>query len=209
MQTAKPRLLKPLGDHTDPLELMQLAPDLNRLGREPAIAEACNEYTARPKDAQYLGEDLARLNQVFHGSRAYHRVHAGIVERQRTRLVQILYQPRRRCRIGVQFLRVQAEERWDLIPGGESFESLNQRLRRSIMRIAANHPDELVAAFVHGGVIGHILAHATGARPFAFNGADNGSISHIVVMGERILLRRFNDSTHLADTLSAGQSQMT
>lgn len=107
------------------------------------------------------------------------------------------------------FLRVQAEERWDLIPGGESFESLNQRLRRSIMRIAANHPDELVAAFVHGGVIGHILAHATGARPFAFNGADNGSISHIVVMGERILLRRFNDSTHLADTLSPGQSQMT
>jgi probable phosphoglycerate mutase len=107
------------------------------------------------------------------------------------------------------YQRVQAEERWDLIPGAESFESLNQRLSRSIMRIAASHPDALVAAFVHGGVIGHILAHATGARPFAFNGADNGSISHIVVTGERILLRRFNDSTHLSDTLSAGQSQMT
>ena len=107
------------------------------------------------------------------------------------------------------YLRVQTEQRWDLIPGGETHDALNLRLRRSIGRIAANHPDALVAAFVHGGVIGHILAHATGARPFAFNGADNGSISHIVVVEGRILLRRFNDSTHLTETLHAGQSAMT
>jgi len=107
------------------------------------------------------------------------------------------------------YLRVQEEQRWDLIPGGESNEALNQRLTRSLTRIAERHPDELVAAFVHGGVIGHILAHATGARPFAFNGADNGSISHIVLLEGRILLRRFNDSTHLSEALSGAQSQMT
>jgi len=107
------------------------------------------------------------------------------------------------------YLRVQEEQRWDLIPGGESNEALNQRLTRSLTRIAERHPDELVAAFVHGGVIGHILAHATGARPFAFSGADNGSISHIVLLEGRILLRRFNDSTHLSEALSGAQSQMT
>jgi probable phosphoglycerate mutase len=107
------------------------------------------------------------------------------------------------------YLRVQEEQRWDLIPGGESNEALNRRLTRSLTRIAERHPDELVAAFVHGGVIGHILAHATGARPFAFNGADNGSISHIVLLEGRILLRRFNDSTHLSEALSGAQSQMT
>ena len=49
----------------------------------------------------------------------------------------------------------------------------------------------------HGGVIGQILADATGARPFAFAGADNASISHIVVFGERVTVRRYNDTTHL------------
>jgi probable phosphoglycerate mutase len=58
-------------------------------------------------------------------------------------------------------------------------------------------------------VIGHILAHATGSRPFAFNGADNGSISHIVLTEERIVVRRFNDTSHLSDTVSAAAGQMT
>lgn len=102
-----------------------------------------------------------------------------------------------------------AKRRWDVIPGAESPESLTERLSRSLNRIAAAHPDELVAAFVHGGVIGHILSDATGARPFSFNGADNGSISHIVMTEGQILVRRFNDSTHLHDGISAAEAQMT
>jgi probable phosphoglycerate mutase len=105
--------------------------------------------------------------------------------------------------------RVRAERRWDVIPGAESWDALTERLSRSLARIAAAHPDELVAAFVHGGVIGHILSHATGARPFSFNGADNGSISHIVMTQGQILVRRFNDSTHLHDEISAAEAQMT
>lgn len=107
------------------------------------------------------------------------------------------------------FLRMQAEERWDLIPNAESWETLNERLTASLTRMANQHPDELIAAVVHGGVIGHILAHATGARPFAFNGADNGSISHIVIVDGRILVRRFNDTSHLGETISAAAGQMT
>ena len=107
------------------------------------------------------------------------------------------------------YLRVQEEQRWDLIPGAESFEALNRRVTRGLNRIATNHPDQLVVAVVHGGVIGHILAHATGAQPFAFNGADNGSISHIVMVEQRIFVRRFNDATHLSEDLSTTAGAMT
>ena len=95
------------------------------------------------------------------------------------------------------YQRAEQEQRWDVIPGAESWEALNQRILRALGRIAANHADQTVVAVVHAGVIGHILAHATGATPFAFNGAENGSISHVVLADGRIIVRRFNDSSHL------------
>jgi len=107
------------------------------------------------------------------------------------------------------FQRLQAEQRWDVIPGAESWQQLNERILRGLRRIQQQHPDQLVAAVVHGGVIAHILAHATQARPFAFNGADNGSISHIVLVDDNILVRRFNDSSHLSAQISSAQAQMT
>lgn len=94
-------------------------------------------------------------------------------------------------------LEVFTEERWDLIPGAEPAEVFSTRVTTAVDRIAARHPDQRVAVFVHGGVIGQILAHATGSRPFAFSGADNASVSHLVVHPPRWLLRRFNDTNHL------------
>ncbi|MST35330.1 histidine phosphatase family protein, partial [Acidimicrobiaceae bacterium USS-CC1] len=93
--------------------------------------------------------------------------------------------------------RVLAEERWDVIPGAERAADFDARVRAGIGRIARRHPDELVAAVTHGGVIGSVLAQATGSRPFAFVGADNASISLVVVAGDRWLLRVFNDTGHL------------
>ena len=107
------------------------------------------------------------------------------------------------------YLRMQAEERWDVIPGAESWQTINGRVMRALRRIASRHADALVVAVVHGGIIAHIVAHATGARPFAFNGADNGSITHIVMVEDRILVRRFNDAAHLSMEISAAQSQLT
>lgn len=107
------------------------------------------------------------------------------------------------------YQRMIAEQRWDVIPGAESWQTLNRRITASLSRIASRHADELVVAVVHGGVIAHILAYATGARPFAFNGADNGSISHIVLVQEKIVVRRFNDSAHLTAHFNAAQSLMT
>jgi probable phosphoglycerate mutase len=95
------------------------------------------------------------------------------------------------------YQRMQQKQRWDVIPGAESQEALTERVLRALGRIAAKHSDQLVVAFVHGGIIGHILAHATGARPFAFTGADNASISHIVLFDRCIFVRSFNDTNHL------------
>lgn len=90
------------------------------------------------------------------------------------------------------------EQRWDVIPNAESSASLTERVTRGINTIAAAHPDERVLVVAHGGVIGTILSIATGSRPFAFIGADNASISELIVSGGDWAVRRFNDTAHLA-----------
>jgi 2,3-bisphosphoglycerate-dependent phosphoglycerate mutase len=93
--------------------------------------------------------------------------------------------------------RVLAEERWDVIPGAEPAAEFAGRVRAAIERLAAAHPGQRVAAFTHGGVIGEALAQASGSRPFAFNGADNASISRLVITGDSWIVRGYNDTAHL------------
>jgi len=97
------------------------------------------------------------------------------------------------------FVQMLTEQRWDIIPGAESHAALKSRVSAALNKIIKNHPDQLVVAVVHGGVIGHILAEATQSAAFAFNGCDNASISHIVAFNDRIMLRRFNDAAHLTN----------
>lgn len=94
-------------------------------------------------------------------------------------------------------LRMREEQRWDVVPGAESMESLRERLRIGLGRIVAAHPGKRVAVFSHGGVIGTLLSLASGAEPFAFETVDNGSISQLVVSGPVWTVRRFNDTAHL------------
>lgn len=95
------------------------------------------------------------------------------------------------------------QQRWDLIPGAEPASVFSARVHAGVQRIAAAHPGQRVVVVSHGGTIGELLAQATGSEPWAFVGADNASISQIVVTGERWVLRRFNDTAHLADLHSA------
>lgn len=99
-------------------------------------------------------------------------------------------------------LEVIAQQRWDVIPGAEPAAGFAARVRRSIERIAKKHPGELVVAVVHGGVIGQIMNLASGASGFSFTGAENCSMSHIVVDGNRWFVRCFNDTSHLWPTFS-------
>ncbi len=94
-------------------------------------------------------------------------------------------------------VRLFEEQRWDVIPGAEPAASFSSRVRGALGRIAAAHPDQRVAVFAHGGTIGELLAQATGSEPFAFTGADNASISHLVVAPPRWTLRGYNDTAHL------------
>jgi len=93
--------------------------------------------------------------------------------------------------------RMFAEERWNVIPGAESMVSFDGRVRAAVARIAAAHPGQRVAVFTHGGVIGQVLALATGSRPFAFNTADNASISRMIVSPNQWFVRGFNDTAHV------------
>lgn len=104
-----------------------------------------------------------------------------------------------------------AEGRWDAIPGAEPREVFEARVRDAVARLAAAHPDQRIVAVCHGGVIGQILARASGAaNGLAFTGADNGSISHLVVLGDRWTIRRFNDTAHLPGgfDLPAGEAEV-
>jgi 2,3-bisphosphoglycerate-dependent phosphoglycerate mutase len=106
------------------------------------------------------------------------------------------------------FIQMQTEERWDAIPGGETNESLTTRTVGVLERLHQAHADELVVVVAHGGVIGAILAHAAKSRPFAFMGADNGSIHHLVLTERRWIVRRYNDTGHL-DSVSAVPAPLT
>jgi len=104
---------------------------------------------------------------------------------------------------------MQLEGRWDVIPGAEPADAFRARVRDAIVDIATRHADQCVVVVSHGGVMGEILAMATGGRPFAFNGSDNASISHLVVWGDRWILRRFNDTAHLGLALSVRPEPLT
>lgn len=95
-------------------------------------------------------------------------------------------------------VKVLESERWDEIPGAEPAAAFSARVRSAVLRIASAHPGQRVAAFTHGGVIAELLHQASGSRPFAFAGAENASISEIILTGDRWSVRRFNDTAHLA-----------
>lgn len=106
-------------------------------------------------------------------------------------------------------LQVFAERRWDVIPGGEPGAEFEARVRAGIDGIAQAHPDQVVVAVVHGGVIGEIISIATGAPGFAFSGADNASISHLIVAPDRWIVRCFNDTSHLHTTFATVPEPLT
>lgn len=96
------------------------------------------------------------------------------------------------------FAEIFVQQRWDVIPGAEPHDMFHERTNAALRRVAAAHPDGRVAVFTHGGVIGQVLHHATGSERFAFSSADNASISELVIDGDRHILRRYNDVTHLS-----------
>jgi probable phosphoglycerate mutase len=94
-------------------------------------------------------------------------------------------------------LQVIERQRWDVIPGAEPADDFANRVGGALGRLATAHTGHRVAVFTHGGVIAQALAHASGSRPFAFIGADNASISRLIINGDHWIMRGFNDTAHL------------
>ncbi len=90
---------------------------------------------------------------------------------------------------------------WGEVPGAETNRQLTDRTVGAVRRIATAHPDELVAAFCHGGVIAAVLGYAMEVGAMSFTGARHTSISHLVIEQpaagpDHWTLRLFNDGSH-------------
>jgi len=85
---------------------------------------------------------------------------------------------------------------WGEIPGAETNAELAARTVGAVTRIAADHSDEMVAVFCHGGVIAAIVSHLLGVNPFVLNGSRHTAISHLVINPSGWVLRSFNDGAH-------------
>jgi probable phosphoglycerate mutase len=185
-----------------PLELIQgqSDPALTELGRDQALAVAerlsaatpeaifvtplrRTQETARPL-AERLGIEpvvLPELREVYLGDwegQLNHRASSG------DSLTRDVF----------------AAERWDVIPNAEPMEDFAARVRRGMeLLIEAAGPDGTTLAIVHGGVISEVCRQVTGATPFAFLYAENGSLTRLMCLpsGNWTLLA-FNDTAHLA-----------
>lgn len=95
------------------------------------------------------------------------------------------------------FLRAMEEHEWGHIPGAETTQNVLDRVKGALGRLHDNHANQRIAACVHGGIIAAAMALATGARPFTFLGAENGSIHRFVLTADGLRVRTFNDVAHL------------
>lgn len=93
-------------------------------------------------------------------------------------------------------LRMRENREWGEIPGAETNAQLVARTVAVIGRLATAHPDELVTAFVHGGVIAAVLSHVANVNPFTFHGARHTSLSQVDVGPDGWQIRSFNDGAH-------------
>ncbi len=90
-----------------------------------------------------------------------------------------------------------ANKEWGEVPGAETNLELTDRVVGALEEIHRDHPDQVVAVFCHGGVIGAAVAHALSVNPFRMSGARNGSISELVRTPTDWILRSFNDASHI------------
>ena len=86
---------------------------------------------------------------------------------------------------------------WGVIPGAESSAELTARCAPALSKIAADHIGELVAVFVHGGVIGSLVSNALGTSAFQHAGSRHAALTHQVITSEQWIVRSFNDASHM------------
>lgn len=180
-----------------------------RLRTEPIKAIYVSSLTRTHETAAPLADHLGLTPRMVPDLR---EVFLGVAEGGRLREMAATGHP------DVQRLRETGD--WSVIPGAESNRELTARTVAAVRSIADNHPDQMVAAFCHGGVINAVLSYAVGCIRPVFFGARHTSINHLVIEqsaaadvdqvhdsnehhGQRPgwIVRSFNDGAH-AGTLA-------
>ncbi len=176
-----------------------------RLRTEPIEAIYMSSLTRTHETAAPLARHLGLTPTIVPDLR---EVFLGVAEGGRFREMAATNHP------AVQRLRQTGD--WSAIPGAESNQQFAARTVAAVRSIADNHPDQMVAAFCHGGVINAILSHAIGSARLAFHGARHTSINHLVIEPSATteidgpgdsgrhsgwIVRSFNDGAH-AGTLA-------
>ena len=177
-----------------PLGLRQATQVGNRLASEPITAIYTSSLTRTKQTADPLATRLGITPSAEHDLR---EINLGVVEGGLLRELSARNDPI--------VTRMRAVRDWGAIPEAESNEELRARTSTVIDRLADKHTGELIAVFCHGGVIGALLGHATGAHPFNFTGSRHTGVSHLVISSEGWRVRRFNDNGH-AGSLSADET---
>ncbi len=96
---------------------------------------------------------------------------------------------------------VQADPTWK-VEGGETYVDVQERMDRTLRRIAAENEGRSVAVFSHGTAICVSLAKYSGYPPSEIHRmpqGDNTAVSKLVFDGERVEIVFCNDSGHLKD----------
>jgi probable phosphoglycerate mutase len=196
-------------DQPEPVLDGHADPELAELGREQAERVADRlagvhldavYVTPLRRTAETAAPLLARLGVTARAKPGLQEAHLGELEGGMLRVRTLERHP--------MVLRMWTEQSWDFVPGAETVADFSARIRRALDEIAADHPDETVAVFTHGGVIGQIISIATGAANLAFSQSDNASITHVVLQPRRWTVRRYNDTTHLRPDFTANATPL-
>lgn len=102
-------------------------------------------------------------------------------------------------------LKVHADGDWGAIPGAETSDELQARCAPALSEIARRHANQVAAVFVHGGVIGALMAQALGTKAYLHTGSRHTGITHLVITRERWIVRSFNDASHIGTITSDTQ----
>lgn len=93
---------------------------------------------------------------------------------------------------------------WD-IEGGETFESLRNRVSRAIMDIAYKHPEQSVAVVTHGTAIRYACSAFLGL-PVEESGrlghSDNTAVTMLEVENQNVNIVFHDDNSHLSEEIS-------
>ncbi len=95
------------------------------------------------------------------------------------------------------------------VPGGETFPTVRERMNSTILRIAAAHPGQTVAAVSHGSAIRNALCGWLGyalGEEAPIRLGDNTSVARLEVEDGKVNVIYYGDNSHLGDLAFAHNS---